>query len=101
MDITVKSPQNSENIGLFSSACQYLVSLPKRMKDQVVNFALTVKKLGQDDPRRIIHAFKVGLAITIVSLFYYFQPLYNGFGVSAMWAVLTVVVIFEFTVGKY
>ncbi|KAJ0084054.1 hypothetical protein Patl1_30309 [Pistacia atlantica] len=58
-----------------------------------------IKKLGQDDPRRITHSLKVGLAITLVSLFYYFEPLYSGFGVSAMWAVLTVVVVFEFSVG--
>ncbi|KAK4857149.1 hypothetical protein QYF36_025071 [Acer negundo] len=58
-----------------------------------------LKKLGKDDPRRIIHSLKVGLAITLVSLFYYFEPLYEGFGVSAMWAVMTVVVVFEFSVG--
>ncbi|KAK9734621.1 hypothetical protein RND81_04G152500 [Saponaria officinalis] len=92
MDINVKN-------GRFCRACQYLVSLPRRVKDNIVEFALAAKKIGQDDPRKIVHALKVGLAITIVSLFYYFQPLYNGFGVSAMWAVLTVVVVFEFSVG--
>jgi len=75
-------------------------SLPKRLKNKIVDFAIAVKNLGQEDPRRIVHAFKVGLAITIVSLFYDFQPLYKGFGDSAMWAILTVVVVFEFSVGK-
>ncbi|GKU93747.1 hypothetical protein SLEP1_g7314 [Rubroshorea leprosula] len=65
-----------------------------------VGFAISLaKKLGQDDPRRIIHSFKVGFAISLVSLFYYFQPLYDGFGSYAMWAVLTVIVVFEFSVG--
>ncbi|XP_010685434.2 aluminum-activated malate transporter 2 [Beta vulgaris subsp. vulgaris] len=86
-------------MGWFSRACQYVMSLFKRLKDNIVNFALEAKKLGKDDPRRIFHALKVGFAITVVSLFYYFQPLYDGFGVSAMWAVITVVVVFEFTVG--
>ncbi|XP_018722471.1 aluminum-activated malate transporter 2 [Eucalyptus grandis] len=56
-------------------------------------------KLGQDDPRRVTHSLKVGLALSLVSLFYYLQPLYEGFGVNAMWAVMTVVLIFEFHVG--
>ncbi|KAJ8439328.1 hypothetical protein Cgig2_022465 [Carnegiea gigantea] len=86
-------------INVDSGKMSLIKSLPRRFMNEVVDFALAVKNLGQEDPRRIVHAFKVGLAITIVSLFYYYQPLYNGFGVSAMWAVLTVVVVFEFSVG--
>lgn len=71
------------------------------MSGKVVEFSRKLKKLGQDDPRRIIHSFKVGLAITLVSLFYYFKPLYDGFDVAAIWAVLSVVVVFEFSVGKH
>lgn len=75
--------------------------LPEKFKDKVTEIASNTKKLGQDDPRRVIHSLKVGLALTLVSLFYYYQPLYNNFGVSAMWAVMTVVVVFEFTVGMH
>lgn len=71
-----------------------------KVVNKITEKAREAKKLGTDDPRRIIHSFKVGLAITLVSLFYYFKPLYDGFGVSAMWAVLTVVVVSEFSVGK-
>lgn len=66
--------------------------------DQAVEIARKVKKHGKDDPRRVIHSLKVGLALMLISLFYYFRP---GFGDEAMWAVLTVVVVFEFTVGMY
>ncbi|XP_052200134.1 aluminum-activated malate transporter 8-like [Diospyros lotus] len=69
------------------------------MKGKVLEVAKKAKKIGQDDPRRISHSLKVGLALTLVSSFYYLRPLYDGFGQSGMWAVLTVVVIFEFTVG--
>ena len=74
--------------------------MPSRFKAKVISVAKSIKKLAQDDPRRIIHSLKVGLALTLVSLLYYVRPLYDGFGVSGMWAVLTVVVVFEFTVGK-
>lgn len=72
----------------------------KTCKSKVVSFARSIKKTGKDDPRRVTHSLKVGMALTLVSLLYYWRPLYDGFGVAGMWAVLTVVVVFEFTVGK-
>lgn len=57
--------------------------------------------LGHNDPRKVIHCLKVGAALTVVSLFYYMKPLYEGVGGNAMWAVMTVVVVFENTVGEY
>ena len=66
----------------------------------LVEVAKEAKKMGKDDPRKVTHSLKVGLALTLVSLYYYFQPFYDGFGVGAMWAVLTVVLVFEFSVGK-
>lgn len=57
--------------------------------------------LGRNDPRKVIHCLKVGAALTVVSLFYYMKPLYEGVGGNAMWAVMTVVVVFENTVGEY
>ncbi|KAK4766424.1 hypothetical protein SAY87_008066 [Trapa incisa] len=73
--------------------------VPVVAKDKAVEFATRVRKLGQDDPRRVIHSLKVGLALTLVSLVYYVRPFYDGYGISGIWAVVTVVVVFEFTVG--
>lgn len=87
--------------GPITRAWSWFKDIPKRLLSKITETAKKSKKLGQEDPRRIIHSCKVGLAITLVSLFYYFEPLYDGFGVSAMWAVLTVVVVFEFSVGKF
>ena len=58
-------------------------------------------RYGTSEPRRIIHCFKVGMALCLVSLFYYVNPLYEGVGGNAMWAVLTVVVALEYTVGRH
>lgn len=77
-----------------------VMNFPKNMKDKVVEIVKKTMKIGKDDPRKIWHAFKVGLALTLISLFYYYRPLYYSFGQSAIWAVLTVVVVFEFTAGK-
>ncbi|XP_072952599.1 aluminum-activated malate transporter 1-like [Typha angustifolia] len=74
-------------------------SLCSSVLDKLKASARKVRKIGEDDPRRIAHSFKVGLALTAVSFFYYATPLYDGFGVSAIWAVMTVVVVMEYTVG--
>uniref|UniRef100_A0A803LX18 Aluminum-activated malate transporter n=1 Tax=Chenopodium quinoa TaxID=63459 RepID=A0A803LX18_CHEQI len=71
----------------------------ENLKTKVGDISKLTKQLAKDDPRRIVHTIKVGFAITLVSLFYYFDPFYNGLGVDAMWAVLTVVVVFKFSVG--
>ncbi|CAM8877943.1 unnamed protein product [Rhodiola kirilowii] len=56
-------------------------------------------KLGHDDPRRVTHALKVGISLTLVSLLYLLEPLFKGIGENAIWAVMTVVVVLEFTAG--
>jgi uncharacterized membrane protein YccC len=54
-----------------------------------------MKKLANYDPRKIIHSNKVGLALT------YFKTLYDSFGVNTIiWMVLTVVVVFDFSVSR-
>lgn len=57
--------------------------------------------LAVDEPRKVMHCIKVGIALSVVSLFYYMRPLYDGVGGNAIWAVMTVVVVFEYTVGEY
>ncbi|XP_021278610.1 aluminum-activated malate transporter 2-like [Herrania umbratica] len=99
MDLASAVKKNEVVDGHSTRGWELVQALPGKLRTKVAEFPGKIKKLGQDDPRRIVHSFKVGLAITLVSLFYYFDPLYVGFGSSAMWAVLTVVVVFEFSVG--
>ncbi|KAL9668653.1 hypothetical protein QQ045_006191 [Rhodiola kirilowii] len=63
-----------------------------RAKDRAWN-------IGVAEPRKVMYCLKVGLALTFVSLFYYMRPLYEGVRGNAIWAVMTVVVVFEYTVG--
>ncbi|KAH1143889.1 hypothetical protein AAZX31_12G178100 [Glycine max] len=78
---------------------QWLMALPSEFSAKVVDVMSQIKKVGKEDPRRVIHALKVALSITLVSAFYYVNPLYDGFGSSAMYAVFTVIVVSEFSVG--
>ncbi|KAL6978512.1 hypothetical protein U1Q18_020180 [Sarracenia purpurea var. burkii] len=58
-----------------------------------------IAKQSKHDKRKIIHSIKVGIALNLVSLLYLFDPLYEQVGDNAMWAIMTVVVIFEFSAG--
>ncbi|KAH7541808.1 hypothetical protein FEM48_Zijuj02G0006900 [Ziziphus jujuba var. spinosa] len=89
----VESPNHQEK------SRGWFKSLSEKLWSKMDDFVRRLIKLGKDDPKKIVHAIKVGLTITFVSIFYYFDPLFDGFGVSAMWAVLTVVVVFEYSVG--
>lgn len=56
---------------------------------------------NKQDMRKLIHSVKVGLALVLVSLLYLLDPLYKQVGENAMWAIMTVVVLFEFFAGLY
>jgi hypothetical protein len=79
----------------------WLASRALAFRDMVLGFGGRVWRIGADDPRRAVHGLKVGLALALVSVFYYTRPLYDGVGGAAMWTVLTVVVVFEYTVGEF
>ncbi|XP_062186022.1 aluminum-activated malate transporter 10-like [Phragmites australis] len=93
------SAMGEHEAGRAARAWAWLVSCVLTFRDKVLGFARRVWKIGADDPRRAVHGLKVGLALVLVSVFYYTRPLYDGVGGAAMWAVLTVVVVFEYTVG--
>ncbi|KAI3441895.1 uncharacterized protein J3R85_001948 [Psidium guajava] len=56
-------------------------------------------EMGKEDPRRVIHSIKVGLALALASLLCLLESLSQGIGQNAIWAVMTVVVVLEFTAG--
>lgn len=87
--------------GLLPLCLRWLKPIFAKLSNKAVKLATMTKKLAKDDSRRVVHAFKVGLAISLVSLLYYFKALYDGFGTSTMWAIVTVIVVVEFSVGKW
>lgn len=83
-----------------------LRKLVERAKSFVKLQGANIWKLGKDDPRRVIHSIKVGLSLTLLSLIYLLQPLFKQSGVlkdiadNVLWALMTVVVVLQFTAGK-
>ncbi|PPS02714.1 hypothetical protein GOBAR_AA17945 [Gossypium barbadense] len=76
--------QEKEKQGQFGRGWSWIKAFPKNVKIKVFEFVSKLKKLGQDDPRKVIHSLK---------------PLYDSFGVSAIFAVITVLFVLEFSVA--
>jgi hypothetical protein len=89
---------NVEDTTSFTHALRTLV---KKSWSNLVKVTNMVKEFGQDDPRRVIHSFKVGLALVLIYILHHFRPSFYGFGDNVIWAVLTVVIVLELSVGKY
>ncbi|KAL2485860.1 Aluminum-activated malate transporter 13 [Abeliophyllum distichum] len=49
--------------------------------------------------REVIHSIKVGIALVLVSILYLLDPTFQRVGENVMWAIMTVVVVFEFFAG--
>jgi predicted membrane channel-forming protein YqfA (hemolysin III family) len=102
MDLDNNRESNGdEMVGAIASCGLLLHSLLARLGRGAAGFARKVREIAREDPRRVTHSLKVGLALALVSVVYFVTPLFNGLGESTMWAVLTVVVVIEYTVGTY
>ena len=66
---------------------------------KIGRFFEKARDIATPEPTKVIHGVKVGMALSLVSLFYYMKPLYDGAGGNAMSAVMTVIVAFEYPVG--
>nr|GLL29194.1 aluminum-activated malate transporter 9-like isoform X1 [Ipomoea trifida] len=58
-----------------------------------------VSDFCKEDTSRVVFSLKVGLAVLLVSLLILFPSPYQVFGANAIWSILTVGMMFEYTVG--
>ncbi|PIM98700.1 putative membrane protein [Handroanthus impetiginosus] len=63
------------------------------------NRVLSVWEFCKEDSNRVIFSLKVGLAVLLVSLLILWQFPYRVFGTNIIWSILTVAIMFEYTVG--
>lgn len=67
----------------------------KKLKDVVVRGF----EMGQADPRKIVFSAKMGLALVLISFLIFWKEPIKELSSHSVWAILTVVVVFEFSIG--
>uniref|UniRef100_A0ACD5YRQ4 Uncharacterized protein n=1 Tax=Avena sativa TaxID=4498 RepID=A0ACD5YRQ4_AVESA len=94
-------PEDTLPVSAEHKACR--VSCPAMFGSKVAGLTEMVRKMtggAADYSGKAVYGVKVALALTLVSLFYYARPLYDGVGGrNVVWAIMTVVLVFEYTVG--
>ncbi|CAI9772668.1 unnamed protein product [Fraxinus pennsylvanica] len=60
---------------------------------------LSVWKFAKEDINRVLFSLKMGFAVLLVSLLILCQAPYQVFGINIVWAILTVAIMSEYTVG--
>ncbi|OAY31288.1 hypothetical protein MANES_14G099800v8 [Manihot esculenta] len=84
-----------------TSNSTFLGSLRSKIKNslnELKDFAEKAWEMGRSDPRKIIFAIKMGLALATVSLLIFWKDLYD-ISQYSIWAILTVIVMFEYSIG--
>lgn len=78
----------------------------RAISDGIVDWCKTVQdvsykalQMGHSDPRKIIFSAKMGLALTLISLLIFLKEPIKELSRYSVWAILTVVVVFEFSIG--
>ena len=60
---------------------------------------MEVWQFAREDTNRVTFSLKVGLACLLVSLLILLRAPYQVFGANIIWSILTVAIMFEYTVG--
>ncbi|KAL0430109.1 UNVERIFIED_CONTAM: Aluminum-activated malate transporter 9 [Sesamum radiatum] len=63
------------------------------------DFSRRALEMGRNDPRKIMHAIKMGLALSLVSLLIFWKQPFPDAAQYSIWAILTVIVMFEFSIA--
>ncbi|KAL1553547.1 aluminum-activated malate transporter 9-like [Salvia divinorum] len=82
--------------------CSCLSSARNRLKQlwrDSCDYTKNALEMGRKDPRKVVYALKMGFALALVSLLLFWEMPIKDVSQYSIWAILTVVVMFEFSIG--
>lgn len=94
----------SDNVDRGSRFHQFIHSIVDRFQQLWSDSRTTCIKLyemGRKDPRKVVFAVKVGLSLAFVAILIFLREPMQYASQYSIWAILTVVVVFEFSIGRY
>ncbi|GAB2264978.1 hypothetical protein Dimus_000049 [Dionaea muscipula] len=71
----------------------------QRLWVKISGTAVEAYEMGRSDPRKVVFAAKMGLALSLISLLIFWKESLNSISQNSIWAIMTVVVVFEFSIG--
>lgn len=86
----------SDSAGCCSRFRNKVFELWKKLKIVI----LEAWEMGKSDPRKVIFSAKMGLALMLISLLIFLKEPLKDLSRFSVWAILTVVVVFEFSIGN-
>ncbi|XP_041997494.1 aluminum-activated malate transporter 9-like [Salvia splendens] len=83
-----------------SSSCLSSVrNILKQLWCDSCDYSKNAVEMGRKDPRKVVYALKMGSALALVSLLLFWEMPIKDASQYSIWAILTVVVMFEFSIG--
>ncbi|XP_074309447.1 aluminum-activated malate transporter 4-like [Silene latifolia] len=90
-----RSGNDQSKRGCYRWICDGLLGLCNGVKVFFENLV----EMGRSDPRKVFFSVKMGVCLALVSLLIFLRKPFEDINQYAVWAILTVVVCFEYSVG--
>lgn len=96
-----RQPCNKTDVILSPNAVlpEFVKNTTSKRSSLLTKCVRDVIEFAKEDSNRVVFAIKVGLAMLLVSLLILIRGPFELFGTNILWSILTVGIMFEYTVG--